>query len=46
MLKNVKCANFRKGFFNCEICIINKDYVHLQNTKCQSCFKPIIELEK
>lgn len=46
MLKNYKCANFIKGNTNCELCIINRTYIDLQNTDCQSCFKPLIEIKR
>ena len=39
MLKKEKCINFKKGNINCELCIINKLYVDLQNSNAKSCFK-------
>lgn len=45
MLKNEKCANYREGNINCELCIINKLYVDLQNSNAESCFKSIVEVK-
>lgn len=34
------CKNFKKGYMPCELCVINKTYIDLQNVECQSCFEP------
>lgn len=35
-----QCKNFRKGYVPCEMCVLNKTYVVLQQTDCKSCFQP------
>ena len=40
MNTNYKCKNFRPGHMFCELCVINKRYIDLQNTECVSCFEP------
>ena len=39
-MTNYRCKNFKKGYTKCELCIINKTYIDLQNADCQSCFEP------
>lgn len=39
MLKKEKCINYQEGNINCELCIIDKLYVDLQNSNVKSCFK-------
>lgn len=39
MLTNYHCKNFRRGHMTCELCLINRKYVDLQNTECVSCFE-------
>lgn len=39
-MTNYRCKNFKKGYMECELCIINKTYIDLQNADCQSCFEP------
>lgn len=39
MLKKARCINYKPGYIPCELCIINKEYIDLQNAKCVSCFK-------
>lgn len=46
MLKKEQCANYRPGFINCELCVLNKEYINLQNTNCKSCFKSVLNMEK
>ena len=36
------CKNFKKGYTFCELCIINRRYIDLQNADCQSCFEPLL----
>ena len=36
----LNCKNFKAGNIICEMCIINKKYVDLQNSKCISCLEP------
>ena len=39
MLRREKCINFKEGNITCELCIVNKEYINLQNSNCKSCFK-------
>ena len=39
-MTNYHCKNFKKGNMTCELCIINKRYIDLQNADCESCFEP------
>lgn len=34
------CKNFKKGYIPCEMCVINKTYVEIQQVDCKSCFSP------
>lgn len=34
------CKNFKRGYMPCELCVINKTYIDLQNADCNSCFEP------
>lgn len=36
------CKNFKKDDLICELCIINKTYIDVQNVSCNSCFAPVI----
>ena len=38
--KKFRCKNFKKDYTICELCVANKTYIDIQNTECQSCFKP------
>ena len=35
-----KCKNFKKDYIICELCVINRKYIDLQNADCVSCFAP------
>lgn len=35
-----QCKKFRRGYIPCEMCVINKTYVALQQVNCKSCFEP------
>lgn len=41
-----KCKNYKEGYTPCELCLIHKTYIDLQNTECHSCFAPLLEVEK
>lgn len=34
------CKNFQRNYTVCELCVINKTYIDIQNCECQSCFEP------
>lgn len=36
---NFNCKNFKPGYTFCELCVLNKRYVDLQNSDCKSCFE-------
>lgn len=40
MTTKYMCKNFQKDNIICELCIINKTYIDIQNVECQSCFEP------
>lgn len=40
MITRYMCKNFQKDNMTCELCIINKTYIDIQNVECQSCFEP------
>ena len=40
MFTNYHCKNFKKGYMTCELCVINRRYIDLQNSNCCSCFEP------
>ena len=37
------CKNFKKNNLICELCMINKTYIDIQNVDCQSCFSPDLD---
>ena len=39
-MTNYHCKNFKKGHMTCELCIVNRRYIDLQNANCESCFEP------
>ena len=39
MFTNYRCKNFRRGHTTCELCLINRRYIDLQNANCISCFE-------
>ena len=41
----IACKNYQEGNINCELCIANKSYIAVQNIKCQSCFKSVLEIK-
>lgn len=42
MITKYSCKNFKSGNIICELCVINKTYIDIQNSECTSCFEPEI----
>ena len=42
MITKYFCKNFQQGNVICELCLINKTYIDIQNVDCKSCFEPEI----
>ena len=37
-----KCKHFKAGYMPCELCVIHKTFIDLQNADCNSCFAPLL----